>query len=139
MNALLTLIVTWLALNCGIPANYNHPSIQYLPAAEIHQIRYGDKAKGYWPVIAVYDGDNDRILLPADWTPVSPVDVSVLVHEMVHHLQNKAALRYACSEEREALAYAAQEKWLVQNGTDLKREFGFDTFTIKVLTVCGLP
>jgi len=139
MNALLTLIVTWLSINFGLPVNYNHPEIRYLPAAEIYQVRYGAGHPGQWPITAIYDTKNDTIFLPQNWSAVSPADVSVLVHEMVHHLQQKTHLGYACGEAREAIAYAAQEKWLVQNGLDLQHEFGFDAFTIKILTTCRLP
>ena len=139
MSALLALIVTWLALNFEVPANYIQPQIKFLSNAEIYQTRYGANNPGHWPVTSVYDSLNDSILLPRDWTAVSPADVSILVHEMVHHLQKKAGLKYGCSEEREAVAYAAQEKWLNQNGTDLKQEFGFDAFTVKILTTCRFP
>ena len=90
-------------------------------------------------VFALYDDTRDVILLPPYWTPVTPVDVSVLVHEMVHHLQNRAGLRYGCAEQREALAYAAQEKWLEQYGTNLKHEFAFDDLLLILQTTCPIP
>ena len=115
MNALLASIVTWLALNYGLPATYAYPKIQYLSEAEIYKARYGQFGARYWTVISAYDARTDTILLPQNWTPVSPPDVSALVREMVHHLQKNAGLKYACAEGREAPAYAAQEKWLNQS------------------------
>ena len=61
-------------------------------------------------VVAVYD--NDIIYLSDGWRGGSPADQSVLIHEMVHHLQKHAQLRYGCPQEREKLAYQAQERWL---------------------------
>lgn len=138
MTPLLTMIVTWLAMNFALPANYSHPSIAFIPEAEIYKIRYGDynTGSGFGEVIAVYDTINETIYLPQNWTAVAPADVSVLVHEMAHHLQKKAGLEYDCGGAREAIAYAAQARWLEQSGTDLEREFGFDRMTIKVLTTC---
>jgi len=141
VDVLLTVIVTWLAANFGLPANYDHPSVAFLPTSAIAQVRYGshEKANNAPAVIAVYDTGKQVILLSDGWSAISPADVSVLVHEMVHHLQTKAGLKYNCNEAREAMAYAAQAKWLGQSGTDMDREFGIDSFTIKVRTSCLSP
>ena len=56
---------------------------------------------------------------------------------MVHHLQNKSGLKYACVGEREKLAYEAQEKWLSLFGQSLEKEFEIDAFTLKMSTTCG--
>ena len=53
----------------------------------------------------------------------------MLVHEMVHHIQNRAKLKYACPEQREKLAYEAQERWLARFGPSLESEFELDPFT----------
>ena len=34
------------------------------------------------------------IYLPEDWNGIRPAEASVLVHEMVHHLQNVGGLKY---------------------------------------------
>ena len=58
------------------------------------------------------------------------------MHEAVHHLQNTAGLTYACPQEREALAYQAQEKWLGLFGRSLASEFQIDGLTLLVNTKC---
>jgi hypothetical protein len=140
MDHLMTVIVTWLSLNYGLPAHYEHPSIEFLPEESIHRIHYGPTHSGKGSrVVAVYDVSGIRILLPQYWKATSPADVSALVHEMVHHLQRHAGMTYACAGAREKLAFAAQEKWLERFGTDLDREFELDDFTLKVMTTCPLP
>ena len=49
---------------------------------------------------------------------------------MVHHLQNVGELKFECPQEREQLAYKAQERWLGLFGRDLLRDFKLDLFTI---------
>ena len=88
-------------------------------------------------VVAVYDDRSKTIFLPDTWTGETPADLSVLVHEMVHHLQNSAHVTYECPGARERLAYAAQDKWLKLFGRDLTSEFDIDAFTLKVTTTCG--
>ena len=88
--------------------------------------------------IAVYDPYAKAILLPRGWSGATPREQSMLVHEMVHHLQATAGLHYACPNEREKLAYAAQDAWLRRSGTTIEREFGIDGLSLLVRTTCGL-
>jgi hypothetical protein len=60
----------------------------------------------------------------------------VLVHEMVHHVQNVGGLKYACPQEREKLAYTAQERWLGLFGRNLEADFEIDAFSLLVKTRC---
>jgi len=140
MDNLLTVIVVWLVMNVGLPADYHHPSVEFVSQAEASLARYGVAGVGdELGIVAVYDSTRDVILLLQDWSPESLADVSILVHEMVHHLQARAGVAYPCEEAREALAYAAQEMWLNQYGTNLSREFGIDDFTVKIRTTCPVP
>lgn len=140
MSHLMTVIVTWLAINFGLPAYYEHPSVEFMPEEAIRTVRYGPiKGRQVPKVVAVYDDLRKRILLPRNWIGASPADVSVLVHEMVHHLQRHAGMKYGCACAREKLAFAAQAKWLDQFGTDLNREFRLDDFTLKIMTTCPIP
>ena len=140
MDHLLTVIVTWLSLNFGLPAHYDHPTIEFLPEEALHRVYYGPTHREPGSrVVAIYDEARSKILLTPNWKVTSPADVSVLVHEMVHHLQHEAGITYGCTAAREKLAYAAQAEWLEQFGTGLEREFELDAFTLKVITTCPLP
>ncbi len=140
MNALLTAVVTWLSINFGLTAIYDHPQVELQPQMQITKLRYGaDHMADGRAVVAVYDDKAASILLSRDWTGRTPAELSILVHEMVHHLQNKAGLTYPCPAARETLAYAAQAKWLSQFGSDLWRDFEIDPFTLKVMTRCMIP
>lgn len=137
MEALLSAIVTWLSINFGLPPNYDHPTIELLPTTQIVDIHYGARDLSMQrEVVAVYDIATRTVLLSDAWTGITPADLSVLVHEMVHHLQNLADLRYECPASREKLAYAAQEKWLSLFGGDLLAEFELDRMTLKLTTHC---
>ena len=87
-------------------------------------------------VIAVYDDEMKTIYLPEGWTGATPAERSVLVHEMVHHLQNLGKLKYECPPAREELAYAAQDRWLGLSGLNLADEFEIDPFMLTVSTRC---
>ena len=152
-TALLTAIVTWISANFELPPDYNHPNIKLVPATEITFLRYKaftvaqqrellsleietTAPSARREAVAVYDDLTTTIFLPDTWKGVTPADLSVLVHEMVHHLQNNARKKYQCAGAREELAYAAQDKWLKLFGRDLLSDFQIDAFTLKVSTSC---
>jgi hypothetical protein len=154
MDALVTMIALWLSLNFGIPPANKPPDIVVVPQNDILFKRYRafthearrevlssvraaasiDKRR---EVVAIYDDVNRTIFLPEGWTGGTPAELSVLVHEMVHHLQTANGLRYPCPGAREEIAYAAQDKWLSLFGQNLKSEFDLDELTLKVSTACG--
>ncbi len=148
---LLAAIETWLSIEFDLPIPGNRPRIELVPPAEITALRY----RGRFPnagtdrpstdpsaapsdrdTVAVYSDATRTIYLAADWTGGTPAELSVLVHEMVHHLQNLAHLKYECPQAREMLAYTAQERWLALFGRDLEQDFELDGLSRLMKTRC---
>ncbi|MEX2201972.1 MAG: DUF6647 family protein [Dongiaceae bacterium] len=144
-------ISTWLVETFGLPPTDDVPQVKFATSAWLTAMRYRrllpvalqDAAAdelaapgSVSDVVAIYDDATGTVYLGDTWRGDSPADMSVLVHEMVHHLQNRAGSRFSCSEEREMLAYAAQEGWLALFGTSLEREFGIDRLTLLLRTKC---
>jgi hypothetical protein len=153
MQALLTVIVTWLSINFGLPAVYEYPRVELASPAQMAAVRYSRLAavrpdrvaaeRGQLApaevgenVFAIYDDATRTIYLHQNWTGATPADSSLLVHEMVHHLQNIAGTKFACAGEREKDAYRAQRTWLELFGRTLEHEFELDPMTILVRTDC---
>lgn len=148
MNALMTAIVLWLSANFGLPAIHNHPRVELVRAASIAALRYkglsgwqlerpaAPDQSGQREVVSVYDDARMTIYMREDWTGSTPAELSILVHEMVHHLQNLGKLKFECPQEREQLAYAAQERWLSLFGSDLLHAFELDPLALLVSTKC---
>jgi hypothetical protein len=82
------------------------------------------------------DDATQTIYLPEGWSGTTNVEISILVHEMVHHFQNLLGLKYECAQEREKLAYMAQDRWLVRSGRSLASDFDLDPFSLLVTTTC---
>jgi hypothetical protein len=150
-QSLLAAIVNWLSSNFDLPATSERPFVKIVPPSEIAALRYGALLFAQTPngptltrnadnsrtVVAVYNDRTRTILLPKGWTGTTPAELSVLVHEMVHHLQNMAGLKFECPQAREKVAFFAQERWLRMFGSDLPYEFGIDPFTLLVRTNCA--
>jgi hypothetical protein len=137
MKILITAIMMWLTSNFDVPVTHEQPNIKFVSAQQMSQLRYGSLAAnpGH-ELMAIYEDKSKTIFLSDRWTGSTPADLSILVHETVHHLQNVGHLEYFCPAEREALAYAAQEKWLNLFGQSLVGTFQLDPMTLKVRTAC---
>jgi hypothetical protein len=143
MKMLLTVMMIWLSSNFDLPAVHDHPEIKFVTQKEMIAVRYRGLAPNTASelntasdLVALYEDRTRTILLSEHWTGNAPAELSVLVHELVHHLQNRARLTYPCPGAREALAYAAQEKWLKLFGQSLATAFDIDPLTLKVRTSC---
>ncbi|WP_271553376.1 DUF6647 family protein [Bradyrhizobium sp. CCBAU 45394] len=144
---LLNEIVAWLSSKFDLPAIKDRPAIKFASRMELASLRERDLASSQSligndgqvaqrDVVALYDNHTSTILLPDDWGGASPTDQSVLVHEMVHHLQNLGKLKFECLRAREKTAYLAQAKWLERFGLSLEKEFDVDMFTVLISSAC---
>ncbi|HTV70100.1 MAG TPA: DUF6647 family protein [Rhizobiaceae bacterium] len=134
-------IGAWLAAEFDLPTMSQPPVIRFASSKRMASLRFRDITASHAPdeepeIVAVYDGEARTIYLPQGWTGRDAAEMSILVHELVHHMQKLAGQKFACPEMLEQLAYEAQERWLVQNGRDLMTDFGIDPFTLLVRTNC---
>ena len=149
-QALLTAMETWVSSQFDLPAIHEHPRIEFAPPAKIASLRFSDllsdpgaqvepnnrAPSAQHDTIAIYDDATRTIYLPEGWSGSTPAELSVLVHEMVHHFQNLLGLKHECPQEREKLAYIAQDRWLGLFGHSLADDFALDPFSLFVKTTC---
>ena len=137
-------LTRWLAEAYDLPRIDQLPAIEFLPPDKLIEVR--KEALARWPrayqpepieLVAIYRDDVQTIYLPEHWRGRSPSEVSILVHELVHHLQNAGELKYPCAQSREKLAYQAQEDWLAIFGDDLQNAFGINALTLLMRTNCA--
>jgi hypothetical protein len=137
MKLLIAVLMTWLTSQFDLPIVREQPEVRFATHAQMAALRHGPTAAVHGrDMIAIYEDRTRTILLPEGWTGETPAEVSVLVHELVHHLQNVGQLSYFCPAAREALAYTAQEKWLELFGRNLETEFGLDRMALLISTKC---
>jgi len=138
LDILLDTIALWLARNFDLPLPDAPPRLVLAPPATLVALRYGPgSAVAPGDVVAVYLDAESAIYLADDWTGSTPADLSVVVHEMVHHLQSSTGMRFACPGAREEPAYRAQDAWLALFGESLESAFEIDAMTLMLHTTCG--
>jgi hypothetical protein len=103
--SLIDTIELWLVANFDLEPVASPPDIVTVAASRLVEIRYGSaSAASPGDVMGAYDEASRTIYLTEGWDGHTPDQLSVLVHEMVHHLQASADMRFACPAEREVLA-----------------------------------
>src|SRR5262245_5006512 len=149
-KVLLITIARWLSVNFDLPLVLDPPRLAWVPPAKMSTLLQAqqdhpagvpnDNAQSGTmaphDIVAIYSDAERTIYLPEGWTGETAVELSILVHEMVHHVQHVGGLTYACRGAREKVAYAAQDRWLQLFGRDLASEFGIDPFTLLVNSSC---
>lgn len=122
-NANQTLLgyVNWLTQN----SNFEYegqplPSIKVISKNAIQVLAYTQetidslKAKGQepTPIVALYDDTTDTIIVNEDFDIMNFEYHHILVHELVHYLQDINGITDDCIQNLESIAYELQEKWM---------------------------
>jgi hypothetical protein len=137
IKALIVTLLTWISsqIGCEPPSV---PEIRLVPHDQLVTMAYGSPPPaGGASVTALYDRRSKTVYLEDSWRVDSLPNRATLVHELVHHVQELAAIPYPCLAARERLAYQLQAKWLKEQGiADPYAFLQIDEFTIAVLSLC---
>jgi hypothetical protein len=137
--SLLSAISTWLVNQFDLASSDSQPRIEVATPQKLATLRYRGLMSSMTSnqvnaaerdTVAIYVDTERTIILSSEWTGSRVAYLSVLVHEMVHHLQNLAGLKYECPQAREKLAYKAQNRWLGLFAHSLEEDFGLDGFSL---------
>ena len=126
MEALLLKLVTVATLLTGYEAPVNQlPSIEFLSAQQLEEIYacyYQGKGLGEGQsVLGLYNRESKTIFLNENFDKNSALARGVLLHEIVHYLQDfndmyTTKWKYACGQPDESEAYSIEAKYLEDQG-----------------------
>jgi hypothetical protein len=135
---IITTLIGWIAANSNLVAA-EPPHITFVPKHEMRELYYGaKKANEFFRVQAFYLPDKTTIVLPATWRASELRDRSVLLHELVHHLQKSNNIKAPCPAVWERQAYNLQFAWLREQGVEDPYEFiETNVLTVIMLTACA--
>lgn len=138
MGAILQRLIAWIADN----THYSPPKpprVVFEDEESLAKRFYGGVPTDDEPlqVKALYDHASGTVLLCDCWDVDDVFDQSVLLHELVHHVQRHNRTVSQCRAALEAEPYKLQAKWLAEQGVPRPYEaMGTDRFTIDVLSTC---
>ena len=145
IEPIISLIGKFLSEKLEFPGPARPPRVEFVSSVQIMAIRYRDvstEPELLWlsgkpnALDMAYDEARGIIYLSEYWTGGSPAEISVLLHGLVNHTQHEYGLTYACAQQREEVAFAAQEAWLKQFGRSLSETFGLDEAAQMLSTQC---
>lgn len=112
-SEILGMLEHWLDANTDLPARPDLPEIRVVSAQQAALIA-GLPGRGHGATRGLYDAQSETIYLVHPWAADDPEDLSVLLHELVHHRQ--APRHFYCPAAQEEGAYRAQSAWLAELG-----------------------
>lgn len=145
IDPIISLIGNFLSEKLEFPRPARAPRVEFVSSAQIAAVRYRDvisEPQRLWfsvrpnALAMAYDDAQGVIYLSEYWTGGSPAELSVLLHGFVNHTQREYGLTYACAQQREEVAFAAQEAWLKLFGRTLGDTFGLDEPAYMLSTQC---
>lgn len=98
----------WLDQNAAWPARDAPPAIRFVSPYQAAGMPAAQTART-GRLRGIYDPESGTIYLVRPWSMSDPADVSILLHELVHHRQVGA--HFYCPGAEEEAAYRLQAAW----------------------------
>lgn len=145
MPELMLALMTWISAHTGLPMPEEQPRIVFANHCDLQRAYYNDGTHECTDdgVQAFYMHETQVIYLQDTWGASDLYDVSVLLHELVHHMQEGSGITIktasCAASELEKPAYDAQIAWLKAAGVDAYGTMGINGLAYYFYTVCQHP
>jgi hypothetical protein len=117
MPKLVDILDNWLDANSDMPRNEQAPIVRQVDGLSARDMSGTHYAADSNKTRGLYDEQSGAIWLVRPWDNRNPYDVSVLLHELIHHRQAVAGHWY-CAGAQELPAYRLQQTWLAELGLE---------------------
>ena len=115
ISALVENLDDWIDVHSEYARHPDAPEIQWINRAQAARLQTTAQTAKLETTRGLYDPEAGTIYLVRPWDRRKPYDVSVLLHELIHHRQTKTGHWY-CPGAQEQDAYKLQDAWLAQLG-----------------------
>ena len=113
MKEILTALLLWIGTNSTYNIDIPLPTVIFMEQEQMEKIYYGpDKEVGAGRLYGFYNLEKDIIVLQAGWDRNDPWHLSILLHEMVHYVQDTNNIEYQCVAQIEQEAWPLQKQYL---------------------------
>ncbi len=115
MKELITILLMWIGSSTTYNVDVPHPKVVMLPPQQLTE-QYKDtslaKTNHIEELWAYYNTTNQTIYLRQDFRQYDPWHRSILLHELLHHIQYHNNVSYQCINQMEEEAWPLQKKYL---------------------------
>ena len=134
MKEILTALMIWLGANTPFNTNHDIPNILFMSQDQMEQMFYKGTVKMPNTLHGLYDKESDTIILPDTWDRRKAWDMGVLLHEMVHYLQDINNHEFSCTAEMERDAWPIQQQYLKEEHNHV---WDYDGLWYAVISTCN--
>ena len=134
MKEILTALMIWLGANTPFDTNHDIPKILFVTQAQMEEMFYTGSNKMPNTLHGLYDKESDTIILSDQWDRRKAWDMGVLLHEMVHYLQDQNNMKFRCPAEMEKDAWPIQQKYLKEKHN---HTWDYDGLWYAVVSTCN--
>ena len=124
----------WLGANTPFDTNHDIPNIMFLSQDQMEQMFYKGTDKMPNTLHGLYDKESDTIIMPDTWDRRKAWDMGVLLHEMVHYLQDINNHEFSCTAEMERDAWPIQQQYLKEEHNHV---WDYDGLWYAVISTCN--
>ena len=121
MKEILIALMIWIGANTDYKTDVPLPVVEFKTQVEMESLYYGER-KREGDLYGFYNLKKNVIILPDTWDSARPFDLGLLVHEMIHYLQDVNEIQFQCVAEMEADAWPLQKQYL-ENVHDFHWEY----------------
>jgi hypothetical protein len=112
MKEIIMALMIWIGANTNYNVDVLEPKILFVTQDQLEQAYYGGEKYEGVTLHGFYDTKLNLIILPDTWDRTDSWNQSVLLHEMIHYLQDVNQIKYPCIEEMEKDTWPLQKQYL---------------------------
>jgi hypothetical protein len=137
MKSVIAALLLWIGANTSYDVNLQHPTIKIMPQHEMELMYSKGKGMSKGSTLhAFYDLKKDIIYLPDSFDLYDPWHKAVLLHELIHFVQDQNQAVFECNAQMEAESWPLQQKYLLEMH-GIKWEY--DTMWFRMISTCLAP
>ena len=139
MKELITILLMWIGQSTMYNVDIPHPNVVMMPPQELNEqylkssLAKTNHVEELW---AYYNTQNQTIYLRADFRQYDPWHRSILLHELLHHVQYYNKVLYQCINQMEEQAWPLQKKYLKEFHNI---DWNYDELWYLLISTCANP
>lgn len=119
MKSLIAAMLIWIGSNTNYNVDLVHPKVILLPQDQLENLYTKGEGLQNSTLHGFYNTDNNTIYLPDSFNQYNAWHKGVLLHELIHFVQDMNQVVFACRAEMEKESWPLQKKYLLQvHGVD---------------------
>ena len=136
MKSVIAAMLLFIGANTDYNVDLLHPTVKLLPQEQLEMIYSHGKGMNGSELHAFYDTKADVIYLPDTFNIHDAWHKGVLIHELLHYVQDQNNAKFNCNSQMEAEAWPLQKKYLLERHG---LEWEYDELWFKMISSCGPP